>query len=312
MWVDELRRARARLDAALDDVAVGAISGAVGTHATVPPSIEEYVCAAARPAPRPRLHPDHPARPPCPFRQRAGARRLFAGQDGPGDSPPPAHRVGRGVRAVRRASSKAHPPCRTSATRRSAERVCGLARVLRGYAVTAMENVALWHERDISHSSAERIILPDATATARTTCSGSSTRSWPASEVDEARMRANLDLTRGLIYSSRILLALVEKGLDRQTRIQARAAQRAEGLARRRRRRGPARHAQSRPRGDGRTSASTSWTALADPSAYLAHIDTAFDPPAACCSGQWRQPLPLPSQGRGQGSRSSHLGASPR
>ena len=155
-----------------------------------------------------------------------------------------------------------------------AERICGLARLLRGYAVTAMENVALWHERDISHSSAERVILPDATATLHYML-------WlfneivSGLEVDEKRMRANLDLTRGLIYSSRILLALVEKGLDRQS---------AYKLVQR--------NAQKVWRGDDAGAgllamlaadpdvmahiSAAELEAIADPSAYLTHIDTAY------------------------------------
>ncbi len=95
------------------------------------------------------------------------------------------------------------------------ERICGLARVMRGYAVTAMESVALWHERDISHSSAERIIIPDACILLHymlhifnNVMSGL--------QVDEERMLANLNMTGGLVYSQRILLALVEKGVGRQ------------------------------------------------------------------------------------------------
>ena len=95
------------------------------------------------------------------------------------------------------------------------ERICGLARVLRGFSVTAMENIALWHERDISHSSAERIILPDACTllhymlhTFTTVINGL--------EVDEQRMQANLNMTGGLVFSQRILLALTDKGVERQ------------------------------------------------------------------------------------------------
>src|SRR5207302_5276682 len=95
------------------------------------------------------------------------------------------------------------------------ERVCGLARVVRGHAVTALENVALWHERDISHSSTERIILPDAcllldymlqllTGVLRDL------------RVNARRMRQNLESTHGLVASQRVLLALIEKGLSRQ------------------------------------------------------------------------------------------------
>ena len=96
------------------------------------------------------------------------------------------------------------------------ERVCGLARLLRGYATTALENVALWHERDISHSSAERIILPDACITLDYMLS-LMTEIWLGLEVNEEAMQRNLEMTHGLIYSGRVLLALVEAGMPRGT-----------------------------------------------------------------------------------------------
>ena len=154
------------------------------------------------------------------------------------------------------------------------ERICGLARVLRGFSVTAMENVALWHERDISHSSAERITLPDG-------CALLHYMLWLFTdvmahlEVDEERMRANLDLTRGLIYSSRILLALVERGMDRQTAyklVQA-AAQKVwrnedEGA-------GLLAMLKAEPAVMAVISPEE-LDALADPRAYLTYIDTAY------------------------------------
>lgn len=95
-----------------------------------------------------------------------------------------------------------------------AERLCGMARLLRGYAGAALENNALWQERDISHSSAERVILPDSTTLAhymlRTT-----SRILNGLQVDEARMRENLNLGGGIVYSGRVLLALVEAGMSR-------------------------------------------------------------------------------------------------
>jgi adenylosuccinate lyase len=95
------------------------------------------------------------------------------------------------------------------------ERLCGLARLLRGYAVAAMENVPLWHERDISHSSAERVLLPDATIAldymlALLASLVQTLRVYPE------RMRRNLELTRGLIHSQQVLLLLTEKGLGRE------------------------------------------------------------------------------------------------
>jgi adenylosuccinate lyase len=214
LWVDELHRARQRLDAAIYDIAVGAISGAVGTHATVPPAVEAYVCeqlglrvAAVSSQIVPR---DHHA-------QFVATLALIGAS---------LERMAQELRHLQRTEvSEAFEPFGSDQQGSSAmphkrnpekaERVCGLARVLRGYAQTAMENVALWHERDISHSSAERIILPDATTTLHYML-WLFTSVVAGMQVDAERMRANLDQTRGLIYSSRILLALVERGMDRQ------------------------------------------------------------------------------------------------
>ncbi|TET86421.1 MAG: adenylosuccinate lyase, partial [Dehalococcoidia bacterium] len=95
------------------------------------------------------------------------------------------------------------------------ERICGLARLVRGYALTSMENIALWHERDISHSSNERIIIPDSClildySLALFTSVISGLQIYPQ------RMKQNIDLTKGLIFSQRIMLALINKGLSRQ------------------------------------------------------------------------------------------------
>jgi adenylosuccinate lyase len=155
------------------------------------------------------------------------------------------------------------------------ERVCGLARVLRGHAITAMENVALWHERDISHSSTERIIIPEA-------CILLHYMLWlfnevmAGLEVNQPRMAANLNLTRGLIYSSRILLALVERGMDRQVayKLVQRNAQKVwrdedEGL-------GLLAMLKADPQVTEHISPED-LDAIADPTAYLTHIDTAFE-----------------------------------
>jgi len=226
MWVDELRRCRHRLDDAIDMIAVGAISGAVGTHATIPPSIEEYVCAqlGLRPAPVSTqiIQRDRHA-------QFVTTLALIGAS---------LEKMALELRHLQRTElSEAFEPFGAQQQGSSAmphkrnpektERITGLARVLRGYATTALEDVALWHERDISHSSAERIILPDGCATLHYML-------WLLNEVvagmqvDEERMRANLEMTRGLIYSSRILLALVDTGMDRQAayKLVQRAAQR--------------------------------------------------------------------------------------
>ncbi len=112
------------------------------------------------------------------------------------------------------------------------ERICGLARVLRGFALTAMENVALWHERDISHSSAERIIIPDA-CTLLDYMLHIFTTVMRGLQVDEERMLANLHMTGGLVFSQRILLALIDKGVGRQEayKMVQRNAQKVWGMA---------------------------------------------------------------------------------
>jgi adenylosuccinate lyase len=95
-----------------------------------------------------------------------------------------------------------------------AERICGLARVIRGHQLVAMENTALWHERDISHSSAERIVFPDACELLGFLLT-ETTRLVDGLVVDPEKMRANLDLGGGIVFSQRVLLALVEKGMAR-------------------------------------------------------------------------------------------------
>jgi adenylosuccinate lyase len=95
------------------------------------------------------------------------------------------------------------------------ERVCGLARVVRGHLVTALENTALWHERDISHSSAERIIFPDACAAVDYMCQ-EMVKVLSGLEVKPERMLANLQFAGGVVFSQRVLLALVESGMSRE------------------------------------------------------------------------------------------------
>ncbi|HZS76165.1 MAG TPA: adenylosuccinate lyase [Ktedonobacteraceae bacterium] len=214
LWVDELRRGQKRLAAALEQVTVGKISGAVGTHATVPPQIEEYVCQQlgidVAPISSQIVQRDRHAHFMTTLALIASSLEKMAQE----------------IRHLQRTEvGEAFEPFASGQQGSSAmphkrnpelcERICGLARVMRGYAVTAMESVALWHERDISHSSAERIIIPDACILLHymlhifnNVMSGL--------QVDEERMLANLNMTGGLVYSQRILLALVEKGVGRQ------------------------------------------------------------------------------------------------
>ncbi len=214
LWVAELRRNGQRLSSALDEVTVGKISGPVGTHASVPPQIEEYVCShmnlGIEPISSQVVQRDRHAYFLTTLAVIASSLDKMAQE----------------IRHLQRTEvSEAFEPFSAGQQGSSAmphkrnpelcERICGLARVIRGFSVTALEDVALWHERDISHSSAERIIIPD----------GISllyymlylfTNVMSGLEVDSARMLANLNMTGGLVYSQRILLALIDKGVGRQ------------------------------------------------------------------------------------------------
>ncbi|MEO7019867.1 MAG: adenylosuccinate lyase [Ktedonobacteraceae bacterium] len=214
MWVDELRRQQKRLAEAQEQIAVGAISGAVGTHATIPPQIEEYVCAAlglgVAPISNQVIQRDRHAHFMTTLALIGGSLEKMAQE----------------IRHLQRTElSEAFEPFGSGQQGSSAmphkrnpelcERVCGLARVLRGFAVTAMENVALWHERDISHSSTERIIFPDG-CTLLHYMLHIFTNVMDGLEVSKERMLANLNMTGGLVFSQRILLALIDKGVGRQ------------------------------------------------------------------------------------------------
>ena len=214
LWVDEMRRNLARLDEAREQIAVGKISGAVGTHATVPPFVEEFACRklGLRPAPVSSqiIQRDRHAHFLCTLAVIASSLDKMATE----------------IRGLQRTEvleveepfgegqqgSSAMPHKRNPVL---SERVCGLARVIRGHALTGLENVALWHERDISHSSAERVIIPDA-CLALDYILALFTGVMDGLQVYPENMRKNIDLTHGLVFSQRVLLALIEKGLSRQ------------------------------------------------------------------------------------------------
>jgi adenylosuccinate lyase len=214
VWVDEMRRNRVRLEAARDTVAVGAISGTVGTHASVPPELEEIVCnrlgLGLENASTQIIQRDRHAQFVTTLALIGASLEKFATE----------------IRGLQKTEVReAEEPFDEGQTGSSAmphkrnpelcERVCGLARVLRGYAVTSMENIALWHERDISHSSTERIILPDACLVldyALTIFTGVMERLT----VFPEHMRENLERSYGLVFSQRVLLALIETGMSRQ------------------------------------------------------------------------------------------------
>jgi len=214
LWVDELRRGQQHLAAALEQVTIGKISGAVGTHATVPPQIEEFVCEQLGLGVAPVSSQ---------VVQRDRHAHFITTLALIGSS---LEKMGQEIRHLQRTEvSEAFEPFGAGQQGSSSmphkrnpelcERICGLARVLRGFAVTSMENVALWHERDISHSSAERIIIPDA-CTLLHYMLHLFNQVMSGLQVDAERMQTNLNMTGGLIFSQRMLLALIEKGVGRQ------------------------------------------------------------------------------------------------
>jgi adenylosuccinate lyase len=206
-------RGRTRLRAAREAVAVGSISGAVGTYSNVDPAVEPYVCRrlglVIEPVATQVVARDRHA-------QLLTALAILGAS---------VEQIGLEVRHLQRSEvreaeepfgkgqkgSSAMPHKRNPIT---AERICGLARLLRANAGAALENVALWHERDISHSSVERVILPDALITADYQLH-LATRLVEGLTVNAERMRTNLESTGGLVYSSQVLLALVDDGMAR-------------------------------------------------------------------------------------------------
>ncbi len=213
LMYDEFSRALARLERARDTVAVGKISGAVGTYAHMDPKIEQYVCRKLG------LKPDKIS---TQIVQRDRHAEFMSALALVGCS---IDRWALEFRHLQRTEvleaeeffaagqkgSSAMPHKRNPIT---CERLCGLARVLRGNALAAMENVALWHERDISHSSVERVILPDST-TLLDYMLTTLTDVVDKLLVYPARMKANLEASKGLIHSQAVLLALTRKGLTR-------------------------------------------------------------------------------------------------
>jgi len=214
IWVEEMRRNLQRLTEAKKIIAAGKISGAVGTYATVPPEVEQKACHKLSLAPAPVssqiLQRDRHAQFVTTLALIASTLEKFA-------------TVIRGLQQTE--VREAEEPFEVGQTGSSAmphkrnpelcERVCGLARLVRGYALTSMENIALWHERDISHSSTERIILPDS-CLALDYSLAIFTSLMRGLQIYPQKMKKNMGLTRGLAFSQRVMLALVDKGLSRQ------------------------------------------------------------------------------------------------
>lgn len=214
LWYDELKRNLNRFCAAAEDMRVGKISGAVGTFGHIGPEAEERICRrlGLRPAPIASqvISRDRHA-------AYASALALVAAT---------MEKIALEIRHLQRTEvreaeepfsagqkgSSAMPHKRNPVT---SEQICGLARVVRANVQAAFENIALWHERDISHSSVERVILPDSTILADYMLSKTE---WLIAglRVDARRMQKNLDLTKGLVFSGQLLLDLAAAGMLRE------------------------------------------------------------------------------------------------
>jgi len=213
LWYEECRRNQDRIQRIKELISYGKISGAVGTFATVPPSVEEYVCQKLGLLPAPIssqiISRDRHAEYLTSLAIVAGSLEKFATE----------------IRNLQRTEilemeepfargqkgSSAMPHKRNPIV---CEQICGLARLVRAYAMAALENISLWHERDLTHSSVERVILPDSTILVDYILH----RFMEVVRglmVYPENMRFNLEKTGGLIFSQRVLLALMEKGLPR-------------------------------------------------------------------------------------------------
>lgn len=215
LWVEEMKRNEKRLAEARRMIAVGKISGTVGTYATVTPEVERIACTKLGLEPAPIssqvLQRDRHAQFVTTLALIASSLEKFATE----------------IRGLQKTETlEVEEPFEEGQTGSSAmphkrnpelcERICGLARLVRGHAITSMENIALWHERDISHSSNERITLPDSCLVLNYMFHlfkyiAKDMRVYPE------HMKRNLGVTKGLIFSQRVMLALIDKGLSRQS-----------------------------------------------------------------------------------------------
>ena len=266
-WAFELARAQERLAAALAGLAVGKLSGAVGTYATTDPELERLACERLGLEPAPVstqiLARDRHAAFLTALALTAASLEKFAlelrglARTEVGEVEEP---FGAGQKGSSAMPHKRNPIV--------AERICGLARVVRSHALVGLENVALWHERDISHSSAERIVIPDACLALDYMLDRFA---WLVEGlvVHTERMRESIEASRGLFFSQRLLLALVEFGLDRDTayRMVQRHALRAwdEGLDFR-----------TLVRGDGEIAGRVNLDEAFDLEAFTRHTDVVF------------------------------------
>ncbi|MGG1662589.1 adenylosuccinate lyase [Brevibacillus sp. NRS-1366] len=214
LWHEEMKRNLARFQAAKKEVAYGKISGAVGTYANIDPFVEAYVCEklglSAAPISTQTLQRDRHAEYMATLALIATSLEKFATEI-------------RGLqksemREVEEAFAKGQKGSSAMPHKRNpigSENICGLARVIRGHMLTSYENVSLWHERDISHSSAERVILPDATQALNYMLRRFMNIVKNLTVFPE-NMKRNMDRTFGLIYSQQVMLKLIEKGMSRE------------------------------------------------------------------------------------------------
>lgn len=214
LWYTEMKRNLKRFKEVRKEIEVGKMSGAVGTFANIPPEIESYVCKHlgidAAPVSTQTLQRDRHAYYIATLALIATSMEKFAVEI--------RNLQKTETREVEEAFAKGQKGSSAMPHKRNpigSENITGISRVIRGYITTAYENVPLWHERDISHSSAERIMLPDVTI-ALDYALNRFTNIVDRLTVYEDNMRNNIDKTFGLIYSQRVLLALINKGMVRE------------------------------------------------------------------------------------------------
>jgi adenylosuccinate lyase len=214
LWVAELQRNQERLQAARQNIAYGKLSGAVGTYANIDPQVEAYVCRKMGLQPAAvatqTLQRDRHAQVLTTLAIIASSLEKFATE----------------IRGLQKTETReVEEPFRRGQKGSSAmphkrnpimcERVAGLSRVVRGYALASLEDVTLWHERDISHSSVERIILPDATLAVHYMFHVF-TRVMKDLQVYPENMQRNMQTSHGLVFSQHVLLQLIEHGMTRE------------------------------------------------------------------------------------------------
>ena len=270
-WAFELDRNRTRIARALEGLRVGKLSGAVGTYAAIDPEVERLACERLGLEPAPSstqiLQRDRHAEVLAALAVAAASLEKFALEI--------RHLARTEVREVEEPFRRGQKGSSAMPHKRNpivSERICGLARVVRGAAVVGLENVALWHERDISHSSAERVVVPDAFLALDYMLDRFA---WLVGGlvVRPERMRRNLEASHGLFFSQRLLLALVESGLERA---------RAYELVQRQAMRAweEEQDFESLVRSDGELTShldSRALDAVFDVAAYTRHVDVVFD-----------------------------------